>query len=77
MVPASIMPAYPWLAVNPAPARDIAQRMRALQRLGHPYSERDIYFAPDRLEGKSELDVLVAYLQTLGKNPQSTDTAAR
>lgn len=68
LVPASIMPAYPWLAENAANASgDIAARMRALQRLDTPYTDEQIAAAPAALEGKTELDALVAYLQMLGQ----------
>ncbi len=67
VVPESIMPAYPWLAKRPAAGvGDIQAKLRALRRLGHPYSEADIATAPQRLEGLRELDALIAYLQMLG-----------
>jgi cytochrome c oxidase cbb3-type subunit 2 len=68
VVPASIMPAYPWLAERAANAGDdIGARMRALRRLGTPYTDADIEGAPAALEGKTELDALIAYLQSLGR----------
>jgi cytochrome c oxidase cbb3-type subunit 2 len=74
VVPASIMPAYPWLAVTPAAAGpSIQARLRALRRLGHPYSDEVIEQAPKALEGKTELDALIAYLQALGRH--SADAA--
>jgi cytochrome c oxidase cbb3-type subunit 2 len=36
--------------------------------IGHPYSDAEIEAAPASLEGKTELDALVAYLQSLGLN---------
>ena len=67
LVPNSIMPAYPWLAERPADGPpDIRRRMRALRSLGHPYSDADIEAAPAALAGLTELDALVAYLQSLG-----------
>lgn len=69
VVPDSIMPAYPWLATTPAHAHaDIRARLRALQALGHPYSDEDVKQAPIALAGKSELDAVVAYLQSLGRH---------
>lgn len=65
VVPASIMPAYPWLAERAADSGGIAARLRALQTLGHPYSDDDIRGAADALAGKSEMDALIAYLQSL------------
>jgi cytochrome c oxidase cbb3-type subunit 2 len=66
VVPESIMPAYPWLANAPADAALIQSKMRALRRVGVPYTDDEIAVAPKELEGKTELDVLIAYLQGLG-----------
>ena len=66
LVPESNMPAYPWLARNAVDAGDIGDRMRALRRLGVPYSDAEIAAAGSYLAGKTELDVLIAYLQGLG-----------
>ena len=68
VVPDSIMPAYPWLGERPADAEGAIQaKMRALRRLGHPYTDADIEAAPAALEGLREVDALVAYLQGLGR----------
>ena len=67
VVPNSIMPGYPWLARRPANrAGDIAARLEALRAIGHPYSDADVAGAAAALEGKTDLDALVAYLQVLG-----------
>ena len=66
VVPESIMPSYPWLETNALDGSDIQAKMRALAYMGHPYSDAEIESAPATLEGKSELDALVAYLQSLG-----------
>ena len=69
VVPTSIMPAYPWLQSRSADADgDIEQKIRALRWLGHPYSDADIETATEALDGKTELDALIAYLQMLGKS---------
>jgi cytochrome c oxidase cbb3-type subunit 2 len=66
--PSSIRPAYPWLAARAASdGPDIGARLRTLRRLGHPYTDEQIEGAPKALEGKTELDALIAYLQGLGK----------
>ncbi len=66
VVPDSIMPGYPWLAERAADADgSIQARMRALRRLGHPYTEAEIEAAPAALAGLAEVDALVAYLQSL------------
>jgi cytochrome c oxidase cbb3-type subunit 2 len=66
VVPESNMPAYPWLARTALATDDIAARMRALRRVGVPYSDAEIAGAPDQLRGKTEEDAVVAYLQDLG-----------
>jgi cytochrome c oxidase cbb3-type subunit II len=66
VVPESNMPAYRWLASAGLDGSDVAARMRTLRALGDPYSDGDIEAAAKAVEGKTELDALVAYLQGLG-----------
>jgi cytochrome c oxidase cbb3-type subunit 2 len=66
VVPESDMPAYPWLANASADATDIQAKMRVLKMLGTPYTDEEIADAPKELEGKTEMDALIAYLQSLG-----------
>jgi cytochrome c oxidase cbb3-type subunit 2 len=66
VVPESIMPAYPWLAATPANSADVEAKLRALRAIGVPYSDAEIQGARKELEGKSEMDALIAYLQDLG-----------
>ncbi len=66
LVPDSNMPGYPWLEHAMVDGSIVARKMRALQRLGDPYTDEQIEAAPEAVEGKSELDALVAYLQNLG-----------
>jgi cytochrome c oxidase cbb3-type subunit 2 len=66
LVPESNMPAYAWLERNKVDPQSVAPRMTALRRLGVPYGDDEIAGAAKALEGKSELDALVAYLQVLG-----------
>lgn len=66
VVPESIMPAYPWLAENMLDSSTIQARMRALRTLGHPYTDEEIEAAPAALEGKTEMDAMIAYLQGMG-----------
>ncbi len=68
VVPESNMPSFPWLAQNPVDGGSVTQRMQALRRLGDPYSATDIAGAEAAVEGKTEMDAVVAYLQALGKN---------
>lgn len=77
----SIMPAYAWLGKRPASAAgDIQANLRALQRLGDPYTDADIEAAPGQLAGLMEVDAVVAYLQMLGTGfdpGESDDHGAR
>ncbi len=66
VVPESIMPGYPWLAKNKLDNALIQKKMRVLRTLGHPYSDEDIKNAPSELEGKTEMDALIAYMQVMG-----------
>lgn len=66
VVPTSIMPAYPWLEKNKLSGKDIQAKMRALRKLGHPYTDEQITAAPKMLEGKTEMDAVISYLQGLG-----------
>ncbi len=66
VVPESNMPAYPWLERTGVEGVDVQARMRALRRVGVPYSDEQIAQAPEQLKGKTELDALIAYLQGLG-----------
>ena len=69
VVPESIMPGYPWLAERQLDGLDLQRRMRALRRLGHPYTDEQITAAPAAVADKMEVDAVVAYLQALGAKP--------
>ena len=66
VVPESIMPGYPWLQENMLDGDDIQAKMQTLRTLGVPYTDAEIEAAPAALEGKSEMDAMIAYLQGLG-----------
>jgi cytochrome c oxidase cbb3-type subunit 2 len=66
VVPESIMPGYPRLADNNLDCSDIQAKLETQRTLGVTYSDADIEAAPKALEGKTELDALIAYLQGLG-----------
>lgn len=68
VVPESNMPGFPWLGKNPVDGATVARRMKALQTLGDPYSDQEIAAAAGEVNGKTELDAVVAYLQGLGKH---------
>ena len=66
VVPESIMPGYPWLEENELDGSDIQAKMETLRKLGSPYTDAEIEAAPAALEGKTEMDAMIAYLQGLG-----------
>lgn len=66
VVPESNMPNYGWLADYPISGALVQKKMRLLNAMGDPYSDEDIAAAPFVVEGKNEMDALVAYLQSLG-----------
>jgi cytochrome c oxidase cbb3-type subunit 2 len=68
VVPESNMPAFPWLAETTLDGAQVTAHMRALQRLGDPYSDEEVAQAASDVAGKTELDAVVAYLQGLGKH---------
>ncbi len=71
VVPESNMPAYPWLFENSIDSSKTAGRMAALRAVGVPYTDADIEGAAAAVEGKLEIDAVVAYLQQLGTLLQS------
>ncbi|HVL58862.1 MAG TPA: cytochrome-c oxidase, cbb3-type subunit II [Burkholderiaceae bacterium] len=66
LVPESNMPGYPWLERTRVDGQQIQRHMRALRRVGVPYSDEDIAKAAGGVAGKTEMDALIAYLQGLG-----------
>jgi cytochrome c oxidase cbb3-type subunit 2 len=66
VVPESIMPGYPWFEKATLENANIQTKMRALRTLGAPYSDAEIEQAPAELEGKTEMDAIISYLQVLG-----------
>jgi cytochrome c oxidase cbb3-type subunit 2 len=68
VVPESNMPAYPWLATSTVDGALVEKKMRTLAVLGHPYTEEELAGAAAAVEGRSELEALIAYLQGLGTN---------
>ncbi len=69
VVPESNMPAFPWLTQQMIDGADLQQRMRALTHVGVPYTQEEIARAASEVQGKTEMDALIAYLQGLGLHP--------
>jgi len=66
LVPESNMPAYAFLEGAAVDSATLPAKMRALRRVGVPYTEGDIAGAAESVKGKTEMDALIAYLQSLG-----------
>jgi cytochrome c oxidase cbb3-type subunit 2 len=66
VVPESNMPAYPWLAKNPVDGASLPAHMSGLRKLGAPYSDEEIAKATEEVQGKTEMDAVIAYLQGMG-----------
>jgi len=66
VVPVSKMPSYPWFVANTLTGKNTVKKMEALSWLGVPYTPEDLKGAVTAVEGKTEMDALVAYLQVLG-----------
>jgi len=68
LVPESNMPGFPWLRDTLVDAGVTPVKMQRLKAIGVPYTDEDIAGASAAVEGKTEMDVLIAYLQNLGVN---------
>ena len=66
VVPESNMPGFPWLADNVLTGENTGAKMEALRMVGVPYTDADIAGAKVAVEGKTEMDALIHYLQNLG-----------
>ncbi len=72
VVPESNMPGYPWLAEQAVDGTEVQAMMTALRRVGVPFADADIDGAPAAVEGKTKMDALIAFLQSL-KAPQAPE----
>ncbi|WP_411358448.1 cytochrome-c oxidase, cbb3-type subunit II [Pseudidiomarina salilacus] len=70
VVPESNMPAFPWLAENTLDGKWTAKKMEVFRDYGVPYTDEDIASAKAAVQGKTEMDALIAYLQSLGTGLQ-------
>jgi len=76
VVPESVMPNYPWLDDATIDAGSMQTHMRGLRAIGVPYSQQDIADAGELVQGRTEMDALVAYLQLLGTMVKLDDNVA-
>ena len=72
LVPESNMPGYPWLAERELDPELVTAKLRALRMLGDPYTDEQIAAAAAAVDGKTEMDAMIAYLQGLGTNRRIT-----
>jgi cytochrome c oxidase cbb3-type subunit 2 len=66
VVPESNMPEYPWLSKNTVDAAAMPAHMKALRTVGVPYTDEEIAKAEEDVKGKTEIEAVVAFLQSLG-----------
>jgi cytochrome c oxidase cbb3-type subunit 2 len=67
VVPESNMPGYPWLLENSVDGALVQKKMSVLQTLGDPYTDAEIAAAAEAVNGRTEMEALIAYLQGLGR----------
>ncbi len=77
VVPASIMPSYPWLFEKVLSGDAIGGKMKALRKLGVPYTDEEISEARLVVGGKTKAEALVSYLQSLGQDTAHQGTARK
>jgi cytochrome c oxidase cbb3-type subunit 2 len=67
VVPESNMPGFPWFEENRVDGQLVQKKMQRLKTYGgDPYTDEEIASAPAEVEGKTEMDAMIAYLQALG-----------
>jgi cytochrome c oxidase cbb3-type subunit 2 len=77
VVPQSNMPGFPWLATNTLDGELTPKKMEIFNKLtkgkmapndedGLMYSAEEIAAATESVKGKTEMQALIAYLQSLG-----------
>ena len=76
VVPESNMPGFPWLAENQLSGDKTGKKMQVMKTLGVPYTEQEIAGAQEAVAGKTEMEALIAYLQSLGHEFSNQMTSA-
>ncbi|RJG40155.1 cytochrome-c oxidase, cbb3-type subunit II [Motilimonas pumila] len=67
VVPESNMPGFPWLETTELDGKLTAKKLSTFRDYFNvPYSDEDIAGAEAAVAGKTEMDALIAYLQSLG-----------
>jgi cytochrome c oxidase cbb3-type subunit 2 len=75
VVPESNMPGFPWLEDNMLDPQSTTTKMRALQKIGVPYTDADFATVNEQIQGRTEMDALIEYLQSLKYTGGTTSTA--
>ena len=60
------MPGYPWLLESTIDGALVEHKLGVLRTLGDPYTDEQVAGAAAAVEGKTEMEALIAYLQGLG-----------
>lgn len=67
VVPESNMPSFPWLAKQTLTGQLAQQKLMIFKdKFGVPYTEQQLATAENDVKGNTEIDALIAYLQSLG-----------
>ncbi|WP_027252217.1 cytochrome-c oxidase, cbb3-type subunit II [Photobacterium halotolerans] len=67
VVPESNMPGFPWLEENVLDGEITSKKLALFRdKFGVPYTDEQVANAGDDVKGKTEMDALIAYLQSLG-----------
>lgn len=66
VVPESNMPSYPWLQTGLINGAHVEAKMKVMRTMGIPYTDEDIAKAAEETNGKTEMEALIGYLQSLG-----------
>ncbi|PMG90634.1 cytochrome-c oxidase, cbb3-type subunit II [Vibrio breoganii] len=67
LVPESNMPGFPWLEENVLDGKLTQKKLEIFKNnFGVPYTEEQVASASQDVAGKTEMDALIAYLQSLG-----------
>ncbi|MGR5064909.1 cytochrome-c oxidase, cbb3-type subunit II [Photobacterium sp. DNB22_13_2] len=67
VVPESNMPGFPWLEENVLDGKLTSKKLAIFKdNFGVPYTDEQVANAGDEVKGKTEMDAVIAYLQSLG-----------
>jgi cytochrome c oxidase cbb3-type subunit 2 len=67
VVPESNMPGFPWLEENVLDGKLTSKKLAIFKdNFGVPYTDEQVASAGDDVKGKTEMDAVIAYLQSLG-----------